>query len=326
MPSTRDSTAATLDPRLLDPDAAAVMAIISAAAAGQPPRHRGTVEQARAKSPTPTVDTAQFSVISRDFVAEGTGVGVRLYLPTSRATCGILVYLHGGGWALGDLEINDSVCRRLCETAGVALVSVDYRLAPEHPFPAAVDDAAAVLAWAAAGAPGIPEGIDGPVGVAGLSAGAALAAVLARRSRDGTGPTVTQQLLICPVLDRDFTRSSYRENAEGLLLTAEDMRWFWEMYLPGGDDYRQNPDAVPAAVVDTARLPPATIVVAGADPLRDEAVSYAQRLSRSGVDTELILVEGVMHAFPAFPTIASGQAALVEAGGTVARRMRGNAT
>ncbi|WP_213816681.1 alpha/beta hydrolase [Glaciihabitans sp. dw_435] len=302
------------DPRLSDPDAAAIMAAITIANAGSvaPPRHLGTIEDARAASPVPAVNAAAFAVVSRDFVVPGSdGLTVRLYLPTNSEPVGTFVYLHGGGWALGGLDINDGVCRELTQSAGVAIVSVDYRLAPEHPFPAALDDGAFVLDWVAAGAPGIAETLPSALGVAGLSAGGALAAVLARRSRDGLAPRVIQQLLICPVLDCDFDRASYVDNANGLLLTADDMRWFWSMYAP--DNLRGQVDVTPAALTDYADLPAATVIVAGADPLRDEALDYAGRMTTAGVSTETLLVDGVMHAFPAFPGIASGLRVLREA-------------
>lgn len=308
-----------LDPRLTDPDAARAMAAITRATAGDPPRHLGTIAQARANEPRASLLADESSVRSRDFTPPGLDVGVRLYTPASGLTTGVVVYLHGGGWALGSLDINDGVCRTLSRAANIAVVSVDYRLAPEHPFPAALDDAAAVLRWVADGCPGVAESLVGPIGVAGLSAGAALAAVLARRSRDGDAPAIVHQLLICPVLDRDFGRASYAENGDGLLLTTDDMKWFWSMYLPD-ETLAAHPDAVPAALADKAGLPPATLIVAGADPLRDEALEYAEGLRAAGVDADLLLVDGVMHAFPAFPQIASGLRVLEDAARLTARR------
>ncbi|WEO77854.1 alpha/beta hydrolase [Cryobacterium sp. SO2] len=314
-------TPGTLDPRLTDPDAAGIMAAVNLAGVGAPVRHLGTIAEARSLAVEPVVDIHAFAVVSRDLVLPGSAtLRVRLYTPTATPAHGTLVYLHGGGWALGGLQINDGVCRELCRSAGVRIVSVDYRLAPEHPFPAALEDAAEVLDWVAQGAPGSDEEFSGGIGVAGLSAGAALAAALARRSRDGLAPAVVQQLLICPVLDADFSRESYAANAEGLLLTAADMRWFWDLYLPD-HSARRDPDAAPGALRDLAGLPPATLIIAGADPLRDEAVDYADRLALAGVDTDMHLVDGVMHAFPAFPGIESGQHALRQAAAGVAERL-----
>lgn len=222
------------------------------------------------------------------------GRPVRDYLPADRAT-GTVLYLHGGGWVMGDLDTNDALCRALAAACGMRLVSLDYRLAPEHPFPAALDDATRALE-ALAG--------SGPLVVAGHSAGGNLAAALAIRSRDGEAPPLAHQALLCPVLDGSMAQPSYAQCVRGLPLTADDMAWYWGHYLPD-ESARARPLASPLRVADPAGLAPATIVAGGADPLRDEAAAYAKRLAAADVDTEFVLVAGVPHLFLGWPISAA---------------------
>src|SRR5207237_4108690 len=182
--------------------------------------------------------------------SEVAGVPTRLYDPALGEDLPVLVYFHGGGWVVGSVDTHDGVCRALANRAGCRVVSVEYRLAPEHPYPAAVDDGWAVTEWALARAP--------RVAVAGDSAGGGLAAVMARRARDA-GLPLAFQLLVYPVLDHDFDTESYRANAEGYGLTRVGMRWYWDQYLPDGD--RSDPDAAPLRAPNLEGVAPALIVV-----------------------------------------------------------------
>lgn len=213
-------------------------------------------------------------------------VPVRIYTPPTTEPVGVLVYLHGGGWTIGDLDTHDHPCRTLCQDGSVVVVSVDYRLAPEHPYPAALDDARAALDWVAGhtvelGVPG------GPIAVGGDSGGGNLAAVLALIARDEGGPDLGFQLLVYPAVDlRTDSIERYpslRENASGYLLTLEHMELFIANYRPDpalGEDWRVSPLLAP----DHSGLPPALVITAGFDPLRDEGTAYAEALVAAGVE------------------------------------------
>jgi len=235
-------------------------------------------------------------------------VSVRIYRPALETPAPALVFYHGGGWVLGTLDSADDLCRRFARRADCVVVSVDYRLAPEHPFPAAVDDAYAALEWVADDA-GRIGGDPDRLGVAGTSAGGNIAAAAALRARDEGGPPVTQQILCYPMTGRGFEDdttdaggdlehplASYDENADGPLLTRRDVEWFWEQYLDGPAD-AANPYAVPRRADDLSGLPPATIVTCGHDPLRDEGVAYASDLSDASVPVEHLHYPGVVHGF-----------------------------
>lgn len=206
-------------------------------------------------------------------------VPVRVYRPTTEADRPTLLWIHGGGWVLGDLETHDQVARALCRSANVTVVAVDYRRAPEHAFPAAVRDCLAVLDWAAAG--NVPGGSAESIAVAGDSAGGNLSGVLALYDRDH-GAHLARQILLYPIVDDDVDRPSYHEFAEGYGLTRTEMAWFLDHYFPS-DVHRRNPYALPANACDLAGLPPATVVTAEFDVLRDEGVGYADRLAEEGV-------------------------------------------
>jgi acetyl esterase len=300
----------------LDPDAVALIAAYREA--NRTPRHLEGVAVARERArriPAGPRSDERVEVIDVDVPGAIDVRRARVYRPRSGGEFASVVYLHGGGWALGDLEINDGVCRTVAAACGVVLVSLDYRLAPEHPFPAALDDAHTLLEYLATEP--ILRSDDGgalaplpkTLAVAGLSAGGALATALARRSRDGLAPPVAAHFVFCPVLDCDLERDSYFSFGEGLVLTRDDMIWFWQMYLPA-EAARVDPDASPLRAASMAGLSPAIVIIAGADPLRDEAVEYCHKLRSAGVDVTELLVPGVPHGCVARPEIASSAAAL----------------
>jgi len=208
---------------------------------------------------------------------------------------GLLVYFHGGGHVIGDLETHDSACRFLAHQAGVGVLSVDYRLAPEHPYPAAADDAVAALAWAAENAERL--GFDAArIAVGGDSAGGNLAAVAALAAQAGEAPAPAFQLLIYPVCDLAEKRPSYTTFSTGYLLTEAEMDWFRGHYLPDADaahEWRASPLRAP----DLSGLPPAYVLTAGFDPLRDEGEAYAHALAAAGVPTALRRHDGLLHSF-----------------------------
>ena len=215
----------------------------------------------------------------------------RVYRPTSPGPHPVIAYFHGGGWVLGDLESDDPLCRDLCDRTGAVVVSVNYRHAPEHRFPAAADDAYAAVAWIAAHADEL-GGIAGQLLVAGWSAGGNIATVACRRARDAGGPQVIGQVLLNPVTDSDLSRASYDDNGDGYVLTTALMQWFWDHYADRSE--RTDPDASPLHA-DLRGLPPAVIVTADFDPLRDGGRAYADALTAAGVPVRHIRARGHTH-------------------------------
>ena len=221
-------------------------------------------------------------------------IPVRVYWPEGDGPFPAVVYFHGGGWVIGGIESHDLLCRHLAAETDAVVVSVDYRLAPEHPFPAAVEDAYAATEWAAAN-PGVIDA-DGRLAVAGDSAGGNLAAVVSLMARDRDGPDLAHQSLIYPATSADDDWDSRGQNAEGYFLTRTDMEWFTGHYLPS-EVHGRNPYAFPMGACDLSGLPPATVVTAGFDPLRDEGVAYAERLSEAGVDVTHRNYADAIHGF-----------------------------
>ena len=222
-------------------------------------------------------------------------VPVRVYRPGDEAALPVLLWFHGGGWTIGSLETHDNTCRSLANAVGCIVVSVDYRLAPEHKFPAAADDAFAATQWIAEYAADL-GGDPKRIAVGGDSAGGNLAAVVSLQARDAGGPALAFELLVYPVTDHEFESPSMRENATGYFLELESMRWFYNQYLRDerdGADWRFSP----ARAADLSGLPPAFVLTAEFDPLRDQGEAYARRLEAAGVPVEARRYDGVFHGF-----------------------------
>ncbi|HEV8146326.1 MAG TPA: alpha/beta hydrolase [Bryobacteraceae bacterium] len=223
-------------------------------------------------------------------------IPLRIYRPDATPPVPALVYFHGGGWVIGDLDTHHGVCRAIARRAGAVVLSVDYRLAPEHKFPAAVADCYAATQWVAANAERL--GIDpARISVGGDSAGGNLAAVVCLKSRDENGPKIALQVLVYPVTDlSSFATASYEEFAEDHYLTRSLMECFRGYYLSGTEDAR-NPHASPLLARDLSGLPPALIITAECDPLRDEGEAYAKRLKQAGVPATCTCYAGMIHPF-----------------------------
>jgi acetyl esterase len=248
-----------------------------------------------ASTPTP----AEIGPV-RDLTADGPGgpIPLRVYRPAgvpAGASLPVLVFYHGGGWVIGDLDTHDVQCRQITAEAGITVVAVDYRLAPEHKFPAAVDDAWAATRWVVAHAGEL--GVDARrLAVAGDSAGGNLAAVVALMARDAGSPAIALQVLIYPVTDVGSESKSYRDFAEGYMLTRDGMRWFTNHYLKSPSE-AQDWRVSPLRAASLAGLPPALVITAGFDPLRDEGAAYAGRLSDAGGRVDYVNYGGMIHGF-----------------------------
>jgi acetyl esterase len=269
------------------------------ASAGGKALHEGTVEEARElgkafaamAGPAPTMGR----VVDHQLSVSGGTIPVRVLVPPQGAR-GVIVYLHGGGWVIGAIDEFETMARKLAERTSCAVVLVGYRLAPEHRYPTAVDDSYTALEWAAAHLQEITGRDDVPLIVAGDSAGGNLAAVMALRARDRNGPRIALQVLIYPVTDADLDRPSYVDPENQLLLTREAMVWFWDHYAPDAT-HRLEPDASPLRAESLTGLPPAVVLTAEYDVLRDEGEAYAARLSEAGVPVDAKRHTGQTHAF-----------------------------
>jgi len=243
------------------------------------------------RPPPPSITTEE-----RVIAGAAAPVPVRIYRPAGRpGTLPCVIYLHGGGWVLGNPDTQDTITWGLAQGAAAVVLSVDYRLAPEHPYPAAFDDCCAVLEHVAAN----PAEFDvdaARIALCGDSAGGNLAAAVCLAARDRGGPAVAAQALVYPVLDTDMDRPSYRENAETPMLGREEMMHFLEAYL---GPRTTNPDAyaMPLRAADFTRLPPALVHTAELDPLRDEGRLYARRLAAAGTSVEYRCARGMLHSF-----------------------------
>lgn len=221
-------------------------------------------------------------------------VPIRIYRPVEKDQSPCIVFFHGGGWVIGDLETHDACCRMLAEETGYAVIAVDYRLAPEHPYPAPVHDSYDAFCWIHQHAAELNINPN-RLAVAGDSAGGNLAAVISLRARDESGPAICHQLLIYPVTDAAMDTASYSENGEGYMLSQATMTWFFDHYA--GMDVRQDPLVSPLKAGNLQGLPPATVFTAEFDPLRDEGEAYGNRLKEAGVATLIKRFDGQIHGF-----------------------------
>ena len=280
----------------LDPQLAALLEFIDTA--GHPPMHESTPEDARKGFRALTVDTVKpEDVVPVASVEELTVADrpARLYRPEDADDATpVLVYFHGGGFVIGDLDTHDQTCRRLCRGASATVLSVDYRLAPEHPFPAGMDDAVASVRWAVEhlGSEGGAEGAQ-RVAVGGDSAGAALATACARELPE----LVSAQVLLYPTTDPFGEHPSRVENAQGYFLDQPTMEWFFAHYLGGQDAHEVDHPRLSPLRADPTGLAPALVVTAEFDPLRDEGEAYAAALTAAGVAVDAVRYDGMIHGF-----------------------------
>ncbi|PPE75873.1 alpha/beta hydrolase [Solimonas fluminis] len=266
---------------------------------------------------------AVHSVEEREIPGPGGGLRLRIYRPGAMGGYPVTLFFHGGGFVGCTLDTHDNVCRCLCRRADSIVVSVDYRRAPEAPFPAAVEDALAALRWVHAHAAEF-GGDPGRLAVAGDSAGGNLSAVVSQLCR-GTGPALSHQLLIYPATDFAAETESRRTRAEGYFLTAELMRWFGDQYTPD-PAVRGDPRVSPLRAADFRNLPPATVLVAGYDPLCDEGLAYAGRLREAGVPVEVLDYPGQIHGFiNMLGAIGAADEALDRCAGALERAFRADA-
>ncbi|GHF36334.1 acetyl esterase [Amycolatopsis bartoniae] len=294
-------------------DEATTMFLAQMAGSGRKPIHEMEPGEARESGPMmiqlygPGPDMARV-VNERLNTTDGNDFAVRVLVP-SAAPAGLVVYYHGGGWVLGDIDQFDTLGRQLAARTGCAVVLVDYRKAPEHPYPAAVEDAWQALNWAHEQMTGI-AGATVPLIVAGDSAGGNLAAVMAHRARDRSGPDLALQVLVYPVTAADFDTASYLAPENQLMLSRDSMIWFWNHYAAPGR--RGETEASPLRAPDFTGLPPAVVLVAEHDPLRDEGEAYAAALEAAGVPVRKRLFDAQMHGFFSMVNVLPGSAAAMD--------------
>ncbi|MBI3744530.1 MAG: alpha/beta hydrolase [Chloroflexi bacterium] len=280
----------------LDPAAKKVLDAVKAM--GAPPMHTLPLEMVRKgidsapQAPSPEMVKTE----DRKVPGPNGDISVRIYTPkTGAAPRPVLVWFHGGGWVLGSLRMGDPVCREIANAAGCTVVSVDYRLAPEHKFPAPVEDCYAATGWVAKNAASF--GGDGKrVAVGGDSAGGNLSAAVAIMARDRKGPALKHQFMVYPVIDRNYHTKSYNESSDGLMLNKDMMVYFWGLYLRNDADAK-NPYAAPLQAKDLKGVAPALMMPAEYDVLRDEGEAYAKHLQAAGVPTKCVRAEGLFHGF-----------------------------
>lgn len=292
---------------MLHPQARAFIDLL--AARGVPPTHTLAPEQARSayrdrRSFTQPEPPPVARIEALNAQGPAGAIALRLYAPVTReqqkGLLPVLVYFHGGGWVIGDLDTHDTLCRQLANESGCAVVSVDYRLGPEHVFPAAVDDCIAATRWVAGEAEAL--GLDAArMAVGGDSAGGNLAAVVALNERDAPAGSLPHpirfQLLIYPATDMRRCASSHSSNGEGYVLTRDTIGYFHDHYMGSGTAQDMDWRASPLLHKSLAGLPPALVITAGFDPLRDEGLQYAQRLTESGGRSTLVNFERMIHGF-----------------------------
>jgi acetyl esterase len=220
-------------------------------------------------------------------------VSARLYRPASDSPLPVFVWLHGGGWVYGNVDLNDTFCRTVANTVEAVVLNVDYRLAPEHPYPAPLDDVVAMVSWAQEHSSGV-GGDPSRVAVGGESAGGNLAAAAALRLRDSGAPPLSLQVLVCPLLDSAMTSDSYQEHGEGKFMTTSLLTWAWQYYAKG---QLTEPYASPMHAADVSGLAPALIINAEYEPIHDDGAAYYRRLRDAGVPAEWINFDGMIHGF-----------------------------
>jgi acetyl esterase len=300
----------------MDPDAKRLVDLI--ALTGRPPLSALPPETARAQyrnqrgvMQTPPEPVAE----CRDLEVDAP-VRLRLYRGMAAASGRCLLYCHGGGWVVGDLDSHDGICRRLANLAACRVIAVDYRLAPEYRFPAAVDDTAAAMRWVVAHA-GELDIDPAQIAVAGDSAGANLVTVLALMGRDGSVPAPCFQMLFYPATDLECTMPSFDRFTEGVTLTAETMRWFRDQYLgeAGRRDWRASP-----LYADLTGVAPAFVLTAGYDPLCDEGIAYAQRLDAAGVQTAHLHMPTQVHGFLTMSRFIRAADTVIDTAGAMLRQ------
>jgi acetyl esterase len=278
------------------PEAQQLLAALDAA--GLPPFEHMTVPQAR-EAAKDFIDLQgepeEIATEDRAIPGPAGDIPARVYTPAGDGPKPVIVYFHGGGWVIGDIDICDNPVRRIANRTGAVVVSVDYRLAPEHTYPAAFDDSYAATAWVAEHAAEL-GGDHERIATCGDSAGGNLAAAVAIAARDRQGPRLAAQLLIYPVTDFNFTTESYEQNGEGYLLTKGTMQWFWAHYL-GAQELGKDAFACPARTDNLVGLPPAFVATAEFDPLRDEGEAYAANLRTAGIDVTAKRYDGMLHGF-----------------------------
>ena len=281
----------------LDPEAEIL--VLAAARIATTPLEQLSPQQARDDMLRQTAALGRSEQVAKveDVRAPGPGgeMAIRIYTPAGEAPFGCLVYFHGGGFVIGSIETHDGLCRMLANAASVVVATVEYRLAPEHKYPAAVEDAYAATCWIAEQARRF--GVDpNRIAVGGDSAGGALAAAATMMIRDRGGPKLAFQLLLYPVTDAYLETTSYGQFAEGYLLTRAAMAWFWDHYL-SDPAQREEAYAAPLRAANFSGLPPALVITAECDPLSDEGEAYARRLEAAGVPVTLTRYRGMIHGF-----------------------------
>ncbi|HEX7446136.1 MAG TPA: alpha/beta hydrolase [Pirellulales bacterium] len=271
------------------------------------PMHQLSPDKARAVMLVQTAGLGPPEPVHRieDRVIAGPDVDlpIRIYRPAANQARRALVYFHGGGWVIGSIETHDALCRMIANQAECTVISVEYRLAPEHPFPAATEDAYAAVCWACEHAEELGAAPN-RIAVGGDSAGGNLAAVACLMARDRDRPAIDLQVLLYPIADHDLDTHSYLAYADRYLLTREAMAWFWKHYLVDEAD-RNNPYVSPLRAADLAGLPRALIITAECDPLCDEGDAYARRLEASGVAVTHACYPGMVHGFVRRATLLS---------------------
>lgn len=258
-----------------------------------PEAARAAAKERTANTPRELEDVA--SIRDTEVPGPGGDLPVRIYTPSEGDNHSLIMWFHGGGWVIGDLDNEDPACRVIANATNSVIVSIDYRLSPDVRFPEPVEDCYAGLLWAHSNAAEL--GVDpARIGVAGTSAGGNLSAAVCLMARDRNGPVISHQVLFCPVIDHDFSTASYSANADGYMLTRDSMIWFWDHYIgPNGDG--SHPYASPIRAESLAGLPATTIIAAEYDPLADEAEAYAEALKAVGNDVTYNCYEGMIHGF-----------------------------